>query len=297
MTNATKGGSYAFDSKATLPFTLPAWEGTAAALGVSVDEKGARSIFYLGTDGELYQVTHDDDDDNNDDTGGGGGGWKIAPRPGADAWPKADDPRGPLGVASHYGRKQVRVHYVSGGRMMEARGEGPVWSAAVVLPDYNSSAQNPSDASAADADPGLTTGAKIGIGVGVALGGLALAAMMGALLFLRRRKRRADASAAKSPPPSHYPSPTSYSTYPPPQQLQGSGSYPPYAPGGYQQHQPLLQQQQQPTWGYSPPLGSEKQAAADAKRRGELDGSQLYEMSEQRRPHEMMGEGNIQEAP
>ena len=45
------------------PFALPAWEGTAGALGVSINEKGARSVFYLGTDGELYQVTEDGSDD------------------------------------------------------------------------------------------------------------------------------------------------------------------------------------------------------------------------------------------
>lgn len=280
VTNTTKAGSYAFDANTTLPFALPAWEGTAGALGVSINEKGARSVFYLGTDGELYQVTEDGSDDT--------GVWKMAPRPDADAWPKADTPGGPLGVASHYGRKQVRVHYVSGGRMIEARGEGALWSPAAALPNYNSSAQNPdapatsaSASASAAAGPSLATGAKVGIGVGVSLGALALGGMFGALLFLRRRKRRHDATAAaaKSPPPSH-----SYPAYAP----QPQDPFSSYAPAA----EPYGQAYPPPppaAWGYSP-LGPEK-------RPGELDGPQLYEMSEQRGRHELMGEGHIQEAP
>ncbi|KAK8074956.1 hypothetical protein PG997_009619 [Apiospora hydei] len=287
-TNATKATDFQLNTKNTPNYTLPAWDGQPSTLGLHIDSKSMRSVFYIGTDGELYQVSDAKDS------------WALLARQDAKTWPKADSPKAPLAVASNYGNNELRLYYVSGGQVVEVNGDGRKWQAARVLPNYNKSLQG---------DSGLSTGAKAGIGIGVALGALAVGGTFTALWCMRKRQKRADkaeaaALAANQHPGSPGQAPTtaySQGAYGHPQQQQyqhlqqsdvGGGAWPVQGYGAQQQ-------QQQQNWGAVHNKPVEK-----VQRPGELDSppiyemnndQQYYEMAESRPRHEMMGEGHYRE--
>jgi len=79
--------------------------------------------------------------------------------------------------------------------------------------------------SADSSDSGLSAGAKAGIGIGAAVGVLALVAI-GAFFFIRHRKSKAAAAAAAQPPP-----PPNQPQQDPQMAQYGYGGQPYYAPG------------------------------------------------------------------
>ncbi|OTB17046.1 hypothetical protein K445DRAFT_43009, partial [Daldinia sp. EC12] len=195
-TNATKASDLKLSS-GSANFTLPAWDGKGSALAVTINNKDVRSIFYIGTDKKLYQVSNSD----------GNSTWSLAPRPDEEeeSWPLADAAGAPIAIASDAGSRVVRLYYMSGGRMVEVNGDHGRWQAATVLPNTNTSqttgAQGPAATNTPttndDEDSGeLSDGAKAGISVGVTLGVIALAGTPFVLWLLRRRQRRIDEAAA-----------------------------------------------------------------------------------------------------
>lgn len=288
-TNATNATDFNLNLKSSPNYTLPAWDGQPSSLGVHIDSKYMRSVFYIGTDNQLYQVS--DAKDN----------WALLARQDATAWPKADNPKAQLAVASNFGNNELRLYYVSGGQVVEVNGDGRKWQAAKVLPNYNKSLQvgtpagnssTPASGPAAnEGNTGLSTGAKAGVGIGVALGALAVGGAFTALWCMRKRQKRTDGTeaAALAGNQQNPASPTtaySHSAYGYPQQQQpGSGAWPVQDYGA---------QQQQQNWG----AAAHNKPVEKVQAPGELDSPPIYEMNNQQqyfempesRPrHEMMG--------
>ncbi|KAI1875932.1 uncharacterized protein JN550_001428 [Neoarthrinium moseri] len=283
-TNATNATNISLNATSTLNFTLPAWDGAPGALGLGIDKAATRSLFYIGTDAELYQLAQVD------------GQWRAYARENATQWPRADAAKAPLAVAYDPQSSSLRVFYQSGGQVVQLHGDGGSWAAAAVLPNANSTAAKPTPSSSASADAsstagaagGLSTGAKAGVGVGVSLGVVAVGGMIGALFLLRKRQQRRDAAAeaatmgggstvggstmVQTPVPAY--SPLSGHLDHASQQNGG------YGHGGYDAHG---------NWTYKPV----------EKPPGELDSyaPAVHEMPETRMHHEMIGEGHYREAP
>ncbi|KAK8122243.1 hypothetical protein PG984_010913 [Apiospora sp. TS-2023a] len=301
-TNATNATDFQLNNKNTPNYTLPAWDGQPSTMGIHIDSKFMRSVFYIGTDSELYQVSDAKDS------------WALLARQDAKAWPKADSPKAPLAVASNYGNNELRLYYVSGGQVVEVNGDGRKWQPAKVLPNFNKSIQagtpsgNSSSSETDGGDSGLSTGAKAGVGIGVGLGALAVGGAFTALWCMRKRQKRAEAAAlaanqypgsSAGPPATGYSQQNAYG-YPQQQQYQqggaGAGAWPVQDYGAQQQ-----QQQQQQNWGGA---AHNQHLEKVQKPPGELDSppiyemnnqQQYYEMAESRPRHEMMGEGHYRE--
>ncbi|KAK7985109.1 hypothetical protein PG988_002731, partial [Apiospora saccharicola] len=294
-TNATNATDFQLSNKNTPNYTLPAWDGQPSTMGIHIDSKFMRSVFYIGTDSELYQVSDAKDS------------WALLARQDAKAWPKADSPKAPLAVASNYGNNELRLYYVSGGQVVEVNGDGRKWQPAKVLPNFNKSIQvgtpsgNSSSSATDGGDTGLSTGAKAGVGIGVGLGALAVGGAFTALWCMRKRQKRAEAAALAAnqyPGSSAGPPATGYSqqnAYGYQQGGAGAGAWPVQ---DYGAQQLLLQQQ---NWGGA---AHNQHLEKVQKPPGELDSPPIYEMNNQQqyhemaesRPrHEMMGEGHYRE--
>ncbi|KAI1408216.1 hypothetical protein F5Y13DRAFT_172875 [Hypoxylon sp. FL1857] len=267
-TNATQASDLKLSSD-NPPFSLPAWDGNVSALAMGIDSAYTRSVFYIGTDRKLYQV------------GNKNYQWSVFSRPSAgdNAWPLADTPGAPIGIANDFSTNIMRLYYMSGGRMIEANGDGGIWQTATVLASSNASQPTSSPTpSTTDAPPseqgggGLSDGAKVGISVGVTLGVIALAGMGFAFWFLRWRQRKLDEAAAEAAaagsvrsPGSAYVGPTTTTfsasgTQVGDQSVSGLPKYstpPPQAATGYSPLQTAYGQPQQgmfspPQMGYAP---------------------------------------------
>jgi hypothetical protein len=236
---------------------------------VASNEAGHRSIFYIGTDKQLYSVnaTHS--------------AWSLSQRQNDTVWPAADEPQAQLSVTSDTGSGGLRVYYVSGGKVIQVDGDGGIWQKAAALPDYNVSAPittptptpTPSAASTSPAS-GLSTGAKAGVGVGVSLAAIAIAGMIGAWFYFRRRqRRRAMAQQQQQQQQQSYDYAGGYLP-------QGAYSQDAYATYGWQGNEPLQQEKKEQV------------------QPGELHGTDAaQELSAQREAQEMSGEGHHTEAP
>ncbi|KAI2611800.1 hypothetical protein GGR54DRAFT_339574 [Hypoxylon sp. NC1633] len=211
-TNATEAADLNLNTTQTSNFSLPAWNGTASSLAIGVDKAYTRSVFYIGTDRKLYQVANKNYQ------------WGLTTRPSSSsatandtdgAWPDADAPGTPLGIASDASSSALRLYYQYGGRIVEANGDGGTWQPAVTLASFNasqptatpSSTSSSSATASATAAPvaqstGLSDGAKAGVAVGVVLGVLAIGGMSFAFWFLRRRQRQLDEANKSARPPS-----------------------------------------------------------------------------------------------
>ncbi|XXH03119.1 hypothetical protein Hte_009512 [Hypoxylon texense] len=252
-TNATDASDLQLNATSG-DFALPAWDGTASALAVGIDHAYTRSVFYVGTDRKVYQA------------GNVNYTWSAFDRPSAgNAWPDADVAGANIGVVTDFTNNVMRLYYVSGGRVVEANGDGGNWQPATVLATFNQSqvVDTPAANSTGDAAPPagggqggglLSDGAKAGISVGVTLGVLAVGGMLFAFWFLRRRQRKLDAAAAAASggsdqqymsPSSGYTVPTGQTVgsrdggYPPPMQ-QTAGYTPLQQQVGYGQQQPAM---------------------------------------------------------
>lgn len=285
ITNSTNPSSVQLNTTFVPSYTLPAWDGKPKSLGMAEDSSWTRSVFYVGTDNQLYQAGNVDYK------------WIVFSRPSSSSWPKSDN--GYLAVANDFSSDSLRVYYMSNGSLIEANGDKGNWRDALVLPSYNATASannatNNPGASGDGASSELSSGAKAGIGVGVALAVLAIIGIIVAVILLKKRQKRkqdADAAAAAAAAASgghgtpygtelgteskYQTSPATTYTATTPGELHtnhtgtttgGNNNY--YQNQQYQQYH---QQQQQPT--------------------------QIYELPEQHNRAEMVGEGHYKEAP
>ncbi|KAI6089708.1 hypothetical protein F4821DRAFT_51614 [Hypoxylon rubiginosum] len=333
-TNATEASDLQLNTTSAA-FTLPAWDGNASALAVGIDKQYTRSVFYIGTDKQVYQMSNINY------------AWEAVDRPAGNAWPNADVGGDNIGIVNDFNNNIMRLYYTSGGRMVEANGDNGNWQAATVLATSNSSqvadnpAANSTSTPAADGgQSGLSDGAKAGISVGVTVGVIAVGGMLFAFWFLRRRQRKLDAAAAAAAAggsgasnggDQQYMSPSSGYTVPtnhtvdgyPPQMAQVQGAYTPLQQGGYAQ-------QQQPGYAYGHAVSADGAYAQPVPQHGypaqdgggwaygtpSEGGQQGYfypqqqqhqhqqqqqqypqELADQPRPVELIGEGHYKEIP
>ncbi|KAL7917431.1 hypothetical protein ACQKWADRAFT_37693 [Trichoderma austrokoningii] len=182
-TNKTATSKIEIDSSIASNFTLPAWDGNATAMGVSIDSTFTRSVFYIGTDRLLHETANINFQ------------WKLYPNQTSEAWPEADTANGDMAVTYNMQTSEAWIYYVSGGELVQAyRGTNGDWSNAAVISVNSVDDETASDATGKKST-GLSTGAKAGVGIGVSLGVIAVAGIA-IFFFLRRRRQQAAATAA-----------------------------------------------------------------------------------------------------
>ncbi|KAI0018829.1 hypothetical protein F4780DRAFT_494549 [Xylariomycetidae sp. FL0641] len=194
-TNATDADELTLDS-GDPAYELPSWSGSPSAIAAGIDNSLTRYAFYIGTDKKLYQIYN------------GKEGWLKSTRGTSSQWPDADTAGGYLGISSDYTTQEIRLYYMSGGKLVEVASNDGQWADASTLASVNatqagngggstsgggSSGDGNSDS---DGDGGgLSSGAKAGISAGVTIGVVGLVAMLAVFWFLRRRQRKHDNGA------------------------------------------------------------------------------------------------------
>lgn len=198
ITNATNLTTLPYDTTNPPPFTLKEYDGNPKALGIAIDTQLTRHIFYIGTDRAPHSYAAFV-------TGLTESGFRAQPDQTQEYWPLADEPSSDFAIASHLGTSAIRLYYLSGGQLVEAKYRGGNWDPASRLEIANTTAtagrnSTTDDKNGGGGGGGLSTGAKAGIGVGAAVGGLLVLAG-GVAVWLSRKKKKtgsADAAAATS---------------------------------------------------------------------------------------------------
>ena len=285
MTNTSPEQSYyidqTFNGSANGTTQLKAWDGQPANIGVALGED-YRSLFYIGTDKSIHQLSSFPNKNNKTESVNTGT-WNIVEDQDKKYWPLADEANANFGMAGWLDDKggHVYLYYMVGGSLTLAMYENNTWFDAeqvpTVLPPKGEGA------SASSKKKGLSDGAKAGIGVGAFFGAFALVALFGAIIFIRRRRRRQKqeeegAAAAAA-------------------QLQAQ-QIPPYQPEGmYQAYSPYHQQGQMPhmsgqPYTYVPAISPELLEPKPET------GAEVNELPERNwHSYEMLGEGHFREMP
>ncbi|KAJ4302436.1 hypothetical protein N0V88_002580 [Collariella sp. IMI 366227] len=184
VTSASNKTSFEFASTST-DTKLESYSGNPNALGIAIDKSMARHTFYIGQDRVPHYVS-------NFVNGNAETEWRNQPGQGVERWPLADNPESDFAIASQLGTSTIRLIYISGGRLVEAKYNDGRWDPATFLETHNTTAA----ADTGSGGGGLTTGAKIGVGVGVGVGALLIIGAVLAVCIMRRRRRAALAAAA-----------------------------------------------------------------------------------------------------
>ncbi|KAI1092935.1 hypothetical protein F5B19DRAFT_178913 [Rostrohypoxylon terebratum] len=301
ITNITSSSNLNL-STSTANFSLPAWNGNASALAVSIDNAYTRSVFYIGSDSNIYQA------------GNKNYRWSMFNQTVSNAWPLADTAGGAIGVANAFGTDILRLYYVSGGKVVEANGDGGTWVEATVLATQNASqVSTTSGANSTDSGDGegLSDGAKVGIAVGVTLGIIAVAGMGVMIWFLRYRQSKLDAKAASAAGTSVSGAVSPGSAYvgaadKPAGSHDGYAAQPGYASAagaegyGYPPQHGAVGQEG--AWAYGVPAGdynAQQQQQYYYQQQQQQQQQQQYpqELAEPERPAELIGEGHYKEVP
>ena len=257
---------------------------------MTLDSKSTRSIFYLGTDKILHQISSINFV------------WTLLPDQSQKLWPEADVANGQMAVTYNFPTSEVWVYYMAGGSVTQLYSVSTVWKTPITLPRINTTvpidtpSPSPTPTQAPEpANTGLSGGAKAGIGAGVTLGVLALVGTACTILFLRRRQQQKDVaelearvgqdqylqpSGSGSPGPSEQKPYSDYAatTWSPP---------PGYNNTGFSNTGVL------PEGMVMPPVEADARAYMYPQ---ELEGPrQVYEMPQENYSHEMMGEGHYRE--
>ena len=196
FTNATNLTTTTYDTSSPPPFTLNAYDGNPKAIGIAIDTQLTRHIFYIGTDRAPHSYAAFV-------TGLTEGGFRAQPNQTEEYWPLADEPNADFAIASNLGTSTIRLYYMSGGQLVEAKYRSGNWDPAGRLEVANTTAaaggHNGTDEKDGGGGGGLSTGAKAGVGVGAAIGGLLVLGGL-ALWLLRRNKgtAKSDTGAAAS---------------------------------------------------------------------------------------------------
>lgn len=168
---------------------------------MSIDSSRSRSIFYVGTDKKLYQVTEKN------------GEWALAPNQTGKIWPQADDSSADLAVANEQSNGETWIYYWANDSIVQVhRKNSKDWEPAKVLPvnatsaDQNSDDNNESQERIGySGSKGLSTGAKAGVGVGVSMGVILIAGMVWYLMKRRAAKKGQDTEAEADQAPDQPP--------------------------------------------------------------------------------------------
>ncbi|KAM7205344.1 hypothetical protein V8F33_001175 [Rhypophila sp. PSN 637] len=191
ITQATGAENITINSTVQANFTLPSWNGNPRSMGIGVDPKYTRSVWYIGEDKNLYQIS------NKNWT------WSHQNSQAGDIWPVADSPNSPLAVVGDYNNGNLRIYYQVNGSIAEVKSENGEWAKWTTLPapepvKAELPAPPPSASPSTTPDEtniaGLSNGAKVGLGVGIALGVLLTIGLI-AMCILIRRKQKIRASA------------------------------------------------------------------------------------------------------
>lgn len=176
-------------------FTLPGYASNLTGVGTAIDKGYVRSIFYLGNDRQLHQVSNINWQ------------WRLMTNQSERIWPIADIPGGPMASTYNYETSEIWLWYKSNGSLAQIYySTDRIWTEATVVPSFNATKPaaedptgtgTPKGSSTATAKPAaLSAGAKAGIGIGVSAGVLALAGAVLFFFFARRRRQRAAAAEA-----------------------------------------------------------------------------------------------------
>ncbi|KAF6838927.1 hypothetical protein CPLU01_02197 [Colletotrichum plurivorum] len=197
LTNETDTAGILLDSSQTPNFTLPAWSGATTNIAASVDSSYVRSIFYLGTDSKLHQISNI------------AWQWTVMPDQDQRLWPAPDEAGGPLAAVNNFATNEIWLYYSSNGSTVQLHhGSDGLWAQATVIQSSNttqpaaedpneSASSGPSATATATAEPMvLSVGAKAGIAVGVGVGVIALAGI-GIVFFIRRRRQQVAVEEAR----------------------------------------------------------------------------------------------------
>ncbi|KAI8651990.1 hypothetical protein NCS56_01415600 [Fusarium sp. Ph1] len=157
-----------------------------APSAIQIDEEAepdsrSRSIFYIGTDKKLYQVTEKNDE------------WELAPNQTDSIWPQADGSSADLAVTNDQGNGETWIYYwVNDSIVQVHRKNFKDWEPAMLPVNATNSANENSEdnkgsqeSTGSSGSKGLSTGAKAGIGVGVSMGVILIA---GLVWFLMKRR-------------------------------------------------------------------------------------------------------------
>ncbi|EQB58768.1 hypothetical protein GCG54_00009140 [Colletotrichum gloeosporioides] len=263
LTNNTDAADIVVNSSLTPNLTLAAWPTNLTHLVASVDGSYVRSLFYLGTDSELHQISNIN------------GAWTMMSEQDERLWPVADEAGGALTATNNFDTNEVWLWYRSNSSWVQLyHGTDGLWTQASVVPSFNATktAENDpngtSTASSASAKPAvLSTGAKAGIGVGVTVGVIGFAAVVALCCVRKRRQQRAleEARLKEIEAANGHTSPGN--------SLQGSGGVGPYTEYGSPEH---------PT----EKLGTQILEADATQPPQELDVGEVYEL---------VGEGHLGE--
>ncbi|CAG2001901.1 unnamed protein product [Fusarium graminearum] len=192
-------------------YSLPGWNSSIKSIGMATDRSKTRSLFYIGDDNVLREAIAIQND------------WQITPNRSESIWPLADDPSSDIAVAYQQNRGMTWIYYWSNGTIIQAhKNISNEWEEYTVLPQTlpknDTESGNKDDSGEDDFTPaptgGLTTGAKAGLGVGVAAGVIAVGAL--AWFFMKRRNKHTPVAQTEetyipeaagtpitSPPPMH----------------------------------------------------------------------------------------------
>ncbi|KAL0937745.1 uncharacterized protein CTRU02_207476 [Colletotrichum truncatum] len=192
VTNNTDAANILLDSSMTPNFTLPAWPRNVTSFAASVDHSYVRSIFYIGTDAKLHQVSNIN------------WAWTMMPGQAERLWPVADEPAGALTSTNNFDTNEIWLWYRSNGSLVQVyHNPQGLWVDATTVPSFNTTppadggSASPTETSGATAKPAvLSMEAKAGIGVGVTVGVLAIAGI-GIFFFVRRRRQQIEAEEAR----------------------------------------------------------------------------------------------------
>ncbi|KAK4162699.1 hypothetical protein QBC43DRAFT_75763 [Cladorrhinum sp. PSN259] len=190
ITNVSNLTSLPFDTSSPPPFSLNAWDGNPKAIGIAIDTVLTRHVFYIGTDRAPHSYAAFV-------TGLTESGFRAQPDQTTEYWPLADEPNADFAIASHLGTSTIRLYYLSGGQLIEAKYRNGNWDPASRLGIANTTVFSNTTGPNTEHN-GLSTGAKAGIGVGAAVGALLLLAG-GAAIWILRKKKKPTASDPEAP--------------------------------------------------------------------------------------------------
>ncbi|KAF4981728.1 hypothetical protein FZEAL_2530 [Fusarium zealandicum] len=231
-TNETSAAEIILDSSTGPGFSLSAFDEAAVHLGLAANLDHELSIFYIGSDRELYQLSQADRK------------WQISQSLSSVEPPEADDRSSRLALVSPLESSQVWIYYRSGGDIMVLSQEDGVWSKPKTVPTKAAKSatgsgdktgeetSNEEDSTKVDGNEdgqtqsgGLSTGSKAGIGVGVSA---AVLLLLTASFFYLRKKKRTTAAERKTHADSEgtvYNEISELPTIQPPQELQSITKY------------------------------------------------------------------------